>query len=227
MKRLFIIIVAFLSVPSCELYAQSPLINEWMDAVTELTGSFMDNPYHHSNTVKIYELTQRFKKTTDEVYTEAHLSDHPKASIDLAYLKNVKEILKCLDFITSQIAGYSRGGIDALEWETTFHPIMTAFGWTWKVINSTEEIVLYEYHKDNFNMVLARNIMPKKESGDYNAVAYACDSWDAKLKMATYGVRRIVFGGDYQFVTYGDDENKYNTISKVISKKGDSLDVLK
>ena len=104
---------------------------------------------------------------------------------------------------------------------------MTAYGWTWKVIHSTEDIVFYEYHKDNFNMVLARNILPKKDSGDFNAVAYACDSWDVNLKRVIYGVQRIVFGGDYQFVTYGDDENKYKIFSDFISKKGISLDILK
>lgn len=69
------------------LSAQSQLVNEMSNAVTELTGSFMDNPYHHSNTIKLYDLTQQFKKTADEVYSEALYSNHPQASSDLPYLK--------------------------------------------------------------------------------------------------------------------------------------------
>ena len=140
------------------LSAQSQLVNEMSNAVTELTGSFMDNPYHHSNTIKLYDLTQQFKKTADEVYSEALYSNHPQASSDLPYLRNMKGILKCLDFVVANIAGYSRGGIDAAEWEGMFHYIMPGFGWTYKVIHSTEDIVFYEYSKDNFKMVVI--IMP-------------------------------------------------------------------
>ena len=219
MKRLFIVFVTLLFTSLCELSAQSPLTKEWMNAVTELTGSFMDNPYHHSNTVKIFELTQNFKKTTDEVYNEALFSDHPQASIDLPYLNNLKGILKCLDFITASITGYIRGGLDATEWETTFHPILSAFGWTWKVIHSTSDIVFYEYKKDDFRMVLAKNIRPKKDDGDYNATSYTCYTWDPIYKEHTNFIGRIVFGGNFQFVEYGDDTNEYKTITKVTSKR--------
>ena len=140
----------FISIQS--LTAQSLVINELTNAVTEFTGSFMDNPNHHSNTIKIYDLTQKLKKTTDELYSEALYSNHPQASSDLPYLRNVKEILNCLDFIVANIAGYSRGGIDAIEWEKTFHYIMPGFGWTYKVIHSTEDIVFYEYSKENFRI---------------------------------------------------------------------------
>ena len=136
------------------IHAQSQPVLEMSNAVTELVGSFMDNPYHHSNTLKIYDLTIQAREVIDEMYR-------------------------------------------------------------------------HEYSKDNFKMVLAKNILPKKDIGDFNAVAYSCNSWDSKMKRIAYGTRRIVFGGDYQFVTFGDDENKYRKITKVASKRGASFDGLK
>lgn len=224
MRRIILCGVVSMLISIQLLSAQSQLINELTNAVTEFTGSFMDNPNHHSNTIKIYDLTQKLKKTTDEIYSEALYSNHPQASSDLPYLRNVKGILNCLDFIVANIAGYSRGGIDAIEWEKTFHYIMPGFGWTYKVIHSTEDIVFYEYTKDNFRMVLAKNIRPKKEGGDYNACGFSCYTYIARLKEQHAFLKRIVFGGDYQFVEYGDDETRYTKISKVSSKRGNSLE---
>ena len=74
-----------------------------------------------------------------------------------------KCVLNCLDFITANIAGYSRGGIESTEWEQYFHPLLMEFGWTCEIIQSTSEIVFYEYSRENFKMVLAKIIRPKKD----------------------------------------------------------------
>ena len=221
-KHLFLMFVYAL-IPLLGMNAQSQVVRDMTNALTELTGSFLDNPYHHSNTVKVNDLTQQFKSTIEEMYRQVPR----EAETDFYAILNMKKIIKSLDFITANISGYSRGGYDAAEWEATFNEIMPSFGWTWKVIHSTEDIIFFEYSKDNFKMVLAKNILPKKDYGDYNAVAFACDSWDPRLKRVTSGTRRVVFGGNYQFVTFGDDENKYNKISKVASKRGTSFEGLK
>ena len=205
------------------IHAQSQPVLEMSNAVTELVGSFMDNPYHHSNTLKIYDLTIQAREVIDEMYRQVPYN----AQTDYQMILNMKNLLACLDFAVAKILGYSRGGVDATTWENMFHHIIPGFGWTYKVIHSTEDIVFYEYSKDNFKMVLAKNILPKKDIGDFNAVAYSCNSWDSKMKRIAYGTRRIVFGGDYQFVTFGDDENKYRKITKVASKRGASFDGLK
>ena len=210
-KHLFLMFVYAL-IPLLGMNAQSQVVRDMTNALTELTGSFLDNPYHHSNTVKVNDLTQQFKSTIEEMYRQVPR----EAETDFYAILNMKKIIKSLDFVTANISGYSRGGYDAAEWEATFNAIMPSFGWTWKVIHSTEDIIFFEYSKDNFKMVLAKNILPKKDYGDYNAVAFACDSWDPRLKRVTSGTRRVVFGGNYQFVTYGDDENKYNKIGIVV-----------
>ena len=221
-KKLFLLLAFALS-SFMKGDAQSQVVTDMSNALTELVGSFLDNPYHHSNTVKVNNLTQQFKSTIDEMYRQVPRS----AEADYYAILNMKKIIKSLDFITANISGYSRGGYDATEWETTFNHIMPSFGWTWKVIHSTEDIIFFEYSKDNFKMVLAKNILPKKDYGDYNAVAFACDSWNSRLKRVISGTRRVVFGGNYQFVTFGDDENKNDKISKVASKRGTSFDSFK
>ena len=223
MKKKICIFLAFVLFSFMNTNAQSQVVRDMTNALTELTGSFLDNPYHHSNTVKVNDLTQQFKSTIDEMYKQVPR----EAETDFYAILNMKKIIKSLDFITANISGYSRGGYDAADWEATFNAIMPSFGWTWKVIHSTEDIIFFEYSKDNFKMVLAKNILPKKDYGDYNAVAFTCDSWDPRLKRVTSGTRRVVFGGNYQFVTFGDDENKYNKISKVASKRGTSFDSFK
>ena len=196
--------------------AQSQLVSEVEDAVTNITGSFLDNPYHHSNTIKINDIAVQFKTAMEEMYRQVPL----EAEQDFYRIKKVRTIIRCLDFIVANIAGYSRSGMDASEWDTTFNPIMSGFGWRWKVIYSTSDIVFYEYSKDDFRMVLAKNIRPKIDGGDYNACSFSCYAWQPVYKEHYVFASRYVFGGNYQFVEYGDDVTKYKEITKFSSQRG-------
>lgn len=215
---------AFFLISSTLVNAQSQLVKELSDAIITQVGSFIDHPNHHSNTVKIYDAIQDARKLVDDLYNQALVSDHPQAKVDFPYLGRTKCVLTCLDFITANIAGYSRGGIESTEWEQYFHPLLIQFGWTCEIIHTTSEIVFYEYARENFKMVLAKNIRPKKEGGDYNANSFSCYVWIPSTKEHHAFLKRVVFGGDYQFVEFGDDENRYRKISKVSSKRGTSLD---
>ena len=144
-KRFFIFCVALSLLAINSLMAQSQIVSEMGEAVTNITGSFLDNPYHHSNTKKIFDIAGKFDKALDEMYDATPARNKE----DLYIILNMKNIVKWLDFITANIVGYSRGGFDASEWETKFNPILTGFGWTWKVLHSTEDIIFYEYSKDN------------------------------------------------------------------------------
>lgn len=223
LTKCFLCLLIFLNVPLNSIWAQSQPIKDLANTVTDMVGSFMDNPYHHSNTLKIDKSIKECKNLLDDLYNKVPLS----AREDYYMISNMKRLVKCVDFITANIAGYSRGGIDSGEIESMLNPMLDGFGWSWRVIHSTEDIFFYEYSKDNFRMVLAKNILPKKDIGDFNAVAFSCDSWNPKWKKYGSGVRRVVFGGNYQFVDYGDDEHKYNKISKVASKRGTSFESFK
>ena len=206
----WILVGAFIILPYSIIHAQSQMIKELQDVIHIHVGSFIDNPNHHSNTVKIYDAIQEARKLVDDLYNQALVSDHPQAKVDFPYLGRTKCVLNCLDFITANIAGYSRGGIESTEWEQYFH--------------STSEIIFYEYSREQFKMVLAKNIRPKKEGGDYNANSFSCYVWIPSTKEHHAFLKRVVFGGDYQFVEFGDDENRYRKISNVSSKRGTSLD---
>lgn len=70
MKKL--IVLSLLALTSfLGINAQSQIVSQLSDAVTDLTGSFMDNPYHHSNTVKIYENTTKFNSLIKEMLEQA------------------------------------------------------------------------------------------------------------------------------------------------------------
>ena len=151
----WILASAFIILPYSIIHAQSQMIKELQDAIHTHVGSFIDNPNHHSNTVKIYDAIQEARKLVDDLYNQALVSDHPQAKVDFPYLGRTKCVLNCLDFITANIAGYSRGGIESAEWEQYFHPLLVELGWTCEVIHSTSEIIFYEYSREQFKMVLA------------------------------------------------------------------------
>jgi hypothetical protein len=88
------------------------------------------------------------------------------------------------------------------------------------VLSSTPDIILYEYQKDGFKMVLAKNVRPKLNGGDYNAVSYQCYAKSRYSKKDEMFTGRVVFGGNYQFVNCGDDTVPYVKITKVTSKRG-------
>lgn len=215
MRRILVCSVVSLLIPIQSLMAQSQVAKEMSDYVTLIVGSFMDNPAHHSNTLKIYDLTQKGKKLLDDMnYTVP-----PSLKADINSINNMQDILRGLDFLTANIVGRSRGGLDALLWETYYIPILNAFGWDWKVIFSTSDIIFYEYIKDDFKMVLAKNIRPKKDGGDYNAISFSCYTWQPVYKQHYPFTSRVVFGGNYQFVEFCDDETEFVNITKVSSKR--------
>lgn len=216
MRKFLFCLVAYILIVIQPSFGQSHVVTEMRNALTEVAGSFLDNPKHHSNTIKIYNLTSQCSSVLEEMYRQVPSS----ADSDFYKILNMKKIVKCLDFVTANIAGYTRGGIDAAEWESTFHPIMTGFGWTWKLTHSTSDVVFYEYSKDGFRMVLAKNIRPKKDGEDYNANSFSCYAWQPVYKEHYPFISRIVFGGNYQFVEYGDDEQQFKKITKVSSKRG-------
>ena len=213
MKKL--IVLSLLALTSfLGINAQSQIVSQLSDAVTDLTGSFMDNPYHHSNTVKIYENTTKFNSLIKEMLEQA-----PFGSTDYYQLKNMQKILKGLEHITAGVNDRYPASVDAEDFEA-LNSIFNAFGWTWSVLSSTPDIILYEYQKDGFKMVLAKNVRPKLNGGDYNAVSYQCYAKSRYSKKDEMFTGRVVFGGNYQFVNCGDDTVSYVKITKVTSKRG-------
>ncbi len=214
MKKKLLILLFIVGAQVLPVNGQSQIVSEFSEAVTDLTGSFMDNPYHHDNTVKVNEFATKFKSNTKELIDLA-----PYGSTDFSMLLNIQKILNSLEHITDGVLQRYPGGVSARDFEF-FGTVFDAFGWTKSVISSTQDLILYEYRKDNFKMVLAKNLRPKLEGGDYNAVSYQCYSKDVFTKKDEIFTGRCVFGGDYQFVLCCDDKTKYTKITKVTSQRG-------
>lgn len=68
-KRIInIVIICFLAFQAS--WAQSQLVSDLTNAVVDMAGSFLDNPYNHSNTKIVYENTIRLKGVLDELYRQ-------------------------------------------------------------------------------------------------------------------------------------------------------------
>ena len=212
-KHLFLIFV-YVLIPFLGMNAQSQIVSQLSEAVIDLTGSFMDNPNHHDNTVKIFEHTRNFQSVIREMLVQA-----PYGSTDYYQLQNMQKLMNGLEHITAGIINRHPASVDANDFEA-LNAIFNGFGWTWSVLNSTPDIILYEYQKDNFRMVVARNIRPKLNGGDYNAVSYQCYEKSRYTKKDEMIMGRVVFGGNYQFVICGDDTVPYVKITKLTSKRG-------
>lgn len=211
--KVIISIFFYFSISIQPSIAQSSLVDEVGEAVTDFVGSFMDNPYHHANSLKLYKISGDLNKILDEMIDATPLGE------DFYRLLNMQKMIKSLEDITAGIAGRYPPGVKSSDFEI-MNQIFDGFGWKRTVIFSTEDILFYEYRKDNFVMVLAKNIRPRKDEGDYNATSYNCYTWQPIYKEHYSFIGRVVFGDNYQFVECGDDETTFNKITKVTSRRG-------
>lgn len=217
MKQKLLILLLIALIPTASMNAQSQIVSEFSEAVVDLTGSFMDNPYHHDNTVKIYDLTTQFKKHAKELIDLA-----PYPSADFNMLLNIQKTLNCLEHLTAGVINRYPPGVHSKDFDF-FKSVFDAFGWTCIVLHSTQDLILYEYHKDNFKMVIARNLRPRLDGGDYNAVSFQCYAKSRFTKKDEIFTGRCIFGDNYQFVLCGDDKVPYVKITKVTAQRGNGM----
>ncbi len=199
-------------------WGQSQLVSDLTNAVGDIAGSFLDNPYNHSNTNIVHDKTVRLKGILDELYRQVPR----EAQQDYYAILNMQKLQRCLEHITAGILERSPASVSASDMEE-FNSLFYSFGWKKEIIKYTEDIVLYEYSKDAFKMVLAENTRPKKKDGDYNSVSYQCYEWSPRQKKHSAFMGRVLFGGNYQFVLCRDNVVKYRKITKVTSKRGSSF----
>ena len=212
-----LVLITFIFLPIQTVFSQSQIVQELSEAVTDLTGSFMDNPNHHDNTLKIYEHSQKFNEVVEEMLDQA-----PYGSRDYYALKNMQKILKSLEHVSAGISEKYPASVDGSDFEF-FSTLFDSFGWSKVILHSTSDIILYEYSKGNFRLVMAYNIRPKLNRGDYNEVSYQCYARSRYTKKDEMFFGRVLFGGNYQFVVCGDDTIPYIKITKVTSKRGSNF----
>ena len=196
--------------------AQMRDVEEMADAFPDLMMSFIDNPYHHANTLKIHGMIEKFDDALKELSAE---SLQYGSQSDYYTVTNMQNLLRMLDFFTGNIAGYFRGSLSADDVEGTLNPIFKASGWTWRIIATTADLEFYEYANGLFKMVLVKNTRPQSNYGDYNYCSFKCYTWSPVTKENYWFVNKSVPGECYRFVEYGDDTHPYKKISKVTSER--------
>lgn len=225
MKRILrTLTLLFILIPAKSL-CQSQDVSFYQNMVIETIGSFLDNPYHHSNTVKVHQLLKSQKELGDELFRTAW--NHNRNDCD--YITNTTNLIR----ITDQLIGHiSDDG--PVRWSSKdmiiIDPILSAFGWSKTTLCSCEDVEVYQYTKDNFKMSIVHNTRPKSENGYYehfNSVSFKLYDKSAYSKKIEYYYQGIVFGDHYQIVQYRDDSNTrspYHNILKVTSNRSGKID---
>lgn len=214
MKKSKLLINLLLFMLCQNINAQSDIVSQLAEAVTDVTGSFMDNPYHHENTIKMHRNAKDLISSCEQLKRISKLG-----SMEYYQLQNMEKILKGLEHVTAGIIGNYPASVDGNDFEY-LNNAFRAFHWTWSVIHDTEDIELYEYKKENFKMIIAKNKRPKLNGGDYNAVSYNCYAKSRYTKKDEVFMGKVLFGGNYQYVECCDDKTNYVPITKVTSKRG-------
>ena len=219
MKRIFISFVFILLGDTC-IYAQSENIGVFCNLVTETVGSFFDNPYHHSNTVKVHDLLKSDLKTCDEFFSLAWDNNNKS---DIPYINNTRKIIKVSNQLVEAVATEGQFYCNVTEMDKFLNPIFKAFNWEIIKICSCKDIEVYEYSKDLFKMIIVRNTRFESQSeyGDGNIVQYTCYHID-KFKKLSWFLARTIGGGRCQMIQYKDDQSPqkgYQIIKKITSKR--------
>lgn len=197
------------------------------NVVADCAMSFFDNPYHHSNTKKIYDLMDKSEKTLRD-YNEKYWSMSILDDNTYYKITNSLKYTRILSELTGGIGYNHRGRFNASDFETLVMPILNMSGWSWKAIAHSDYAIAYEFQKEKFKMLLVKNILPATTSeqmdrGEFsvNMIRYDLFYYNVVLKRERMYTASWVDGGEYILVKFVDDENQeaYPKITKMTSVK--------
>lgn len=201
-------------------------VNMVANAVGDCVMSFFDNPYHHSNTKKIYDLMEEFEKVLkdyNDKYWSLNISDDNTYYI----IQNSLKYVKIVSALTGGIGHDYLCRFDSNDFETMVMPVLSLCKWEWKVVASSDYAIAYEFQHDKFRMVLVKNILPATPPeqailGEYNdnLVRYKLFYYDPVFKRETWYLGGNVKGGKYTLGQYVDDETteEYHKTTKITSE---------
>ena len=202
------------------------------NVVTDCAMSFIDNPYHHSNTKKIYDLMDKSEKTLRD-YNEKYWSMSILDDNTYYKITNSLKYTKILSELTGGIGYNYRCRFNASDFETLVMPVLNMSGWSWKAVAHSDYAIAYEFQKEKFKMLLVKNILPattkeQMDRGEFsvNMIRYDLFYYNVQLKRERMYTASWVDGGEYILVKFIDDENQeaYPKTTKMTSvkSKGDN-----
>ena len=219
MKMLFIVIMLFTTLLTPCINAQTPQTRQYCDLVTNTLGSFLDNPFHHQNTLKVKALLDQQKKVGEEMRDAAwNYNQHG----DIPYYNNSLKLIKTFSVFIDNIAGggYGSPSVDNTDMVDIVDPILKSFGWEKKLLCSCQYIEIYQYKKDSFKMTMVKNTLPYDWTKFVSYKMYHIDPFTKKMSPI---YTHLLSDGTCQLINYKDDDNKYTiyfAIKKVESRRG-------
>lgn len=218
MKRFALIFIALLFINALNIHSQSFQTKQYCELVTNTLGSFLDNPFHHDNTVKVKALLDQQKKVGEEMRDAAwNYNQHG----DIPYYNNSLKLIKtfCIFIDVIERGGYGSPSVDNTDMVDIVDPILKSFGWEKSLLCFCQYIEIYQYKKDNFKMTMVKNTRPYDWTGFVSYKIYHIDPFSKKMKPI---MTHLTSDGTCQFLNYKDDSSKfvYHAIKKVESRIG-------
>lgn len=215
------IMFLFISSTTNNIRAQSAQAEIFSNIVIETIGSFLDNPFHHSNTIKIEKLLKEQEKANEKLCDYAW-----KQQEDYRYYRNtlrmIKVFYKFVDYVTNN---YSIVSWDSEDMEQIVDPILKSFDWEKTLLCSCQYIEVYKYQKENFKMTVVHNTLPSqgKYASYFSFVSYKLYHINPLTNKLSTFMTHICADGEYQVIQYKDDTNTnrgYRSVKKVESRRG-------
>lgn len=229
---LFLLMILCMPLQAQDMFDESLRELEKLNNITyDYVASFLRYPSNHENTIKVFNGLQDLSKIYDDQYEKRFelLSrfDNYKTRKYVDLIEKNKHLIDAIDEIVGCAAGYVRSGIESAVFDQMLKPLFDSFGWTCKIIPvECQDIVFFEYSKDDYKMLLAYNTRPKENNfeanmrGKYNDNQVECYTYYKAYRETNRFMSLVVRGGKYRLVEYKDNkETKYHNLTKAYSTR--------
>ena len=234
LKVLFLLFATALCLPiqAQDMFDESLRELERLNNITyDYVASFLEYPSNHENTLKVFrglqDLSKFYDEQSDKRFELLSRFDNYKTREYVNQIEKNKFLIDAIDEFVGCVAGYVRAGAKSQVFDQMLKPLFESFGWNCKIIPmECQDIVFFEYSKDEFKMLLAYNTRPAPGgfeadlSGKYNDNQVECYTYFKALRKTSTFCSLVVRGGKYRLVEYKDNkETTYHNLTKASSKR--------
>lgn len=233
MKSIFRLTILFIiniclptSLFSQDMFDESlATLEKFNNIFVDETGSFLDDPYNHNNTLRVFEKMKEFNEIYKELQSKKYevLSqwDNFKTRKYYDSVDKMQAIAEAFEELLRPIAGYAGRGIEGPVMEILLEPLFESMGWKRKMINVVcDDAYFCEYERGNFKMMFVKNTRSKSDysRGINNTIIVDFTYENAYGAGGTY----YVAGGVYRMIQLKDSDNlTYKKLLKASSKKSE------
>ena len=200
-------------------------IEKFNNLFVDEVGSFLDDPYNHQNSLRVFEKVKEFNEIYKDLQSKKYevLSkwDNYKTRKYYDSIDKMQAIAEAFEELLRPIAGYADRGIDGPEMEILLEPLFESMGWKKRMINVVcDDAYFCEYEYGDFKMMFVKNTRSKTDysRGVNNTIIVDFTYENPYGPGGTY----YVAGGVYRMIQLKDSENTiYRKLLKAKSKKSE------